>query len=87
MRDCPDAAEATGKVFTKLHEASTQDVDKAVDAAQKAFETSWGLNVPGAERGKLLLKLAELIEAHTDELASIEALDNGASLFLFKPLI
>lgn len=67
----------TGKVLTQLHEASTQDVDAAVNAAQKAFETTWGTNVPGYERGKLLMKLADLIEAHADELASIESLDNG----------
>jgi aldehyde dehydrogenase (NAD+) len=44
---------------------------------RKAFKTSWGLKCPGVQRGKLLFKLADLIEANTDELAAIEAMDNG----------
>jgi len=67
----------SGKVITKLHEASPQDVDAAVDAAQKAFDTTWGLNINGFERGKLLMKLADLMDKHNGELASIETLDNG----------
>jgi aldehyde dehydrogenase (NAD+) len=72
---------ATGKVITKLHEASPKDVDAAVDAAQKAFDTVWGLNTTGVERGKFLLKLADLMDDHNQELASIESLDNGACYF------
>lgn len=53
------------------------DVDVAIKAARKAFETTWGTNTPGFERGKLLIKIAELIERDRDILASIEALDNG----------
>lgn len=68
---------ATGKVITKLHEASPADVDAAVDAAHKAFSTTWGLNTSGVERGKLMMKLADLMDAHNQELASIETLDNG----------
>lgn len=49
----------------------------AVEAAQKAFDTVWGLNMPGHERGKLLYKLADLMEANIDELAAIESLNNG----------
>ena len=41
------------------------------------METVWGLNTPGAKRGELLLKLADLIEQNKEELAAIEALDNG----------
>ena len=58
-------------------EAPSKDVDRAVEAAHIAFETSWGTKVPGSERGKLLLKLAELIERDLDEIAAIESLDNG----------
>jgi aldehyde dehydrogenase (NAD+) len=68
---------ATGEVITKLHEASLKDLDAAVDAAEKAFNTTWGLNIGGAKRGQLLMKLAEIVEAHTQELAAIESLDNG----------
>ena len=68
---------ATGKLITKISEAVEKDVDLAVEAAQKAFETSWGLNVGGLERSNLLWKLAQRMEEHKDELAAIEALDNG----------
>ena len=54
-----------------------KDVDLAVAAAQEAFDTRWGLNVPGSERGKLLMNLATLMEKYQQELAAIEALDNG----------
>jgi aldehyde dehydrogenase (NAD+) len=64
-------------VITNLHEASAKDVDDAVSAAQKAFDTTWGLNIGGADRGKLMLKLANLMDEHNGELASIESLDNG----------
>jgi acyl-CoA reductase-like NAD-dependent aldehyde dehydrogenase len=43
----------------------------------KAYKTSWGLKCPGSVRGKLLNKLADLIEANIDEFAALEALDVG----------
>ena len=52
-------------------------MDIAVEAAQKAFETSWGLNAPGSVRTDLLWKLAQLMERDHLELAALEALDNG----------
>jgi aldehyde dehydrogenase (NAD+) len=68
---------ATGKKIGDISAATDKDVDLAVKAAQKAFETSWGLKTPGTERGKLMLKLAMLIEEHADELAAIETLNAG----------
>ena len=56
-------------------------MDIAVAAAQKAYDTVWGLNMPGFERGKLLIRWAELIEEHLDEIAAIESLDNGQYTF------
>jgi aldehyde dehydrogenase (NAD+) len=50
-----------------------------VEAAQAAFDTIWGLNVPGQKRAALLNNLANLMAEHRDELAAIEALDNGTS--------
>jgi len=67
----------TGKKITHIAEGTAKDVDLAVAAAQKAFDTVWGLNTPGFVRGKLLIRWAELIEEHIDELAAIECLDNG----------
>lgn len=63
--------------LTKVSAAGAADVDIAVEAAQKAYDTAWGLKVAGSERGKLLTKLADLIEKHGDELAALEALNNG----------
>ncbi|KAI3613051.1 aldehyde dehydrogenase [Moniliophthora roreri] len=68
---------ANGQLITKISEATPKDVDIAVEAAQKAFDTTWGLNAPGAVRTKLLTKLASAMEACADELAALEALDNG----------
>ena len=64
-------------MVTSIAEGTATDVDHAVSVAKRAFETSWGLKVPGARRGELLNKLADLIEQHADELAALEALDNG----------
>ena len=60
-----------------MAEGTAKDVDRAVAAAKHAYDTSWGLKVPGTERGKLLSKLTALLEAHADELAALETLDNG----------
>ncbi|KXN88375.1 Aldehyde dehydrogenase [Leucoagaricus sp. SymC.cos] len=68
---------AKGTLLTTISEATEGDVDRAVEAARKAFESTWGLNAGGAQRGELLYKLAQLMEQHADELAAIEALDNG----------
>lgn len=64
------------KVITSVHEATEKDVDIAVAAARKAFEGEWRQVTPG-DRGKMVLKLADLLEQHLKVLASIEALDNG----------
>ena len=74
-------------MITKISEATEEDVDIAVEAAQKAFETTWGLNASGRVRSNLLWKLTELMERNIDELAALEALDNGNILPLFLKLI
>jgi len=66
-----------GKLITKVSEATEEDVDIAVEAAQKAYDTTWGLNAPGSVRTDLLWKLAQLMERDSLELAALEALDNG----------
>ena len=69
---------ATGEKLAQVAEADAADVDLAVKAARKAFHTksSWR-RMSGAERGKLLNRLADLIEKNIDELATLESLDNG----------
>ncbi|EKM54302.1 uncharacterized protein PHACADRAFT_196734 [Phanerochaete carnosa HHB-10118-sp] len=66
-----------GSVITKVSIGNAKDIDIAVKAARAAFKSSWGLKVPGSERGKLLYKLAELLEKNADAVAAIEALDTG----------
>ncbi|GAA6056126.1 hypothetical protein JCM3770_006007 [Rhodotorula araucariae] len=70
-------APAYDKVIARVAEATEKDVDRAVDAAEKAFKTTWGTHCAPSERGRLLMKLADLFEEHREQLASIEALDNG----------
>ena len=69
---------ATGDVIAKVAEADASDVDLAVKAARKAFhaKAAWR-RMSGSERGKLLNRLADLIEKNMDELAALESLDNG----------
>ncbi|KAJ9251993.1 aldehyde dehydrogenase [Paecilomyces variotii] len=71
------------KPIISVHEATEKDVDIAVAAARKAFETTWKQTTP-TDRGRLLTKLADLIERDADILAAIESLDNGKSLFFAK---
>ncbi|KAF9255421.1 aldehyde dehydrogenase [Marasmius fiardii PR-910] len=68
---------ATGKIIVAVSVGSDKDVDIAVDAAKKAYENSWGTKVPGVERGRLLFKLADLIEQNSDEIAALETLNMG----------
>ncbi|KAE9403861.1 aldehyde dehydrogenase [Gymnopus androsaceus JB14] len=68
---------ATGKLLTKVSAATSKDVDIAVEAARKAYKTSWGLKVPGVQRGEMLMKLANLLEANIDEFAALECLNVG----------
>jgi acyl-CoA reductase-like NAD-dependent aldehyde dehydrogenase len=57
--------------------ASPTDIDKAVSAARAAFKTTWGKNVTGFERSKLLNRLADLLERDQQVLAELETLNNG----------
>ncbi len=73
----PTVNPATGEEICRVAEADASDVDKAVHAAREAFEKGPWRKMAAAERGKLLYKLADLIEKNADELARLEALDNG----------
>src|SRR3954454_13928775 len=68
---------ATGEVICKVAEGDKADVDLAVKAARRAFEGGAWPRAAAAERGRLLNKLADLIEANREELAALESLDNG----------
>ena len=65
-------------VITEVAEAREADIDRAVAAAQDAFP-AWA-RLSGMERGRLLLKLADAIEADGEALARLESLDTGHPL-------
>ena len=67
---------ATGEAFADVAEADSPDIDKAVIAARRALEGKWS-KVSARDRGRMLYKLAQLIEEHAKELAELETADNG----------
>jgi phenylacetaldehyde dehydrogenase len=71
---------STGEVMVQVAEADAADVDKAVKAARKAFDEGPWPRMSPSERGRALWKLADLIEQHAEEFATLEALDNGKPL-------
>merc|ERR1712072_1291578 len=73
-----------GKTVASVAEADAADVDIAVDAAQKAYDTVWGMRCDPASRSKYMLALAGAIDEHAEEIAAIEALDNGKAYSLAK---
>jgi 1-pyrroline dehydrogenase len=73
---------ATGETIAEVPRASAEDVDRAVQAAKKALP-EWLETTPG-ERAELLLKLADAIDEHTDELAEIESRNVGKPLAAAK---
>ena len=74
---------ATEEVICSVAEATEKDVDLAVEAARKAFNGPWRKETP-ENRGKLLVKLAELFEKNADLLAAVEALDNGKAFSMAR---
>src|SRR3981081_2747491 len=74
---------ATGEVLTQIAAASSEDVDRAVAAARGAHEDRSGAwrKLSASERGRLIWKLADLLEKNIDEFAELETLDNGKPIF------
>ncbi len=71
---------ATGEVLAVVAEGDREDIDRAVKAARKAFEDGPWRKMTASERGRLIWKLADLLEKHTEEFATLESLDNGKPL-------
>jgi aldehyde dehydrogenase (NAD+) len=67
---------ATGATLAEVAEGDSADIDKAVAAARRAFEGKWS-KTGARDRGRLLYKLSQLIEARSKELAELETADNG----------
>src|ERR1051325_7912407 len=73
----PTVNPATGETICQVAEGAKADVDLAVQAARKAFQGGPWPKMSAANRGQLLHRLADLIERNKEELAALEALDNG----------
>jgi acyl-CoA reductase-like NAD-dependent aldehyde dehydrogenase len=67
---------STGETLAEVAEGDKADIDKAVTAARKALEGKWG-KISARDRGRMIYKLSQLIEARATELAELETLDNG----------
>ncbi|MDI6101652.1 aldehyde dehydrogenase family protein [Actinoplanes sp. NEAU-A12] len=72
---------ATGSVITTVADGGAADIDAAVTAAGRAFDEGPWPRMSGRERGDHLLKLAEVMKEHREELARLESLDTG------KPIV
>jgi phenylacetaldehyde dehydrogenase len=71
---------ATGEVLANIAAGDKEDIDRAVKAARAAFETGPWSKISPSERGRLIWKLADLLEKHAEEFAQLESLDNGKPL-------
>jgi phenylacetaldehyde dehydrogenase len=71
---------ATGEVLTQVAEGDREDIDEAVRSARAAFEAGPWSRLTASRRGRLIWKLADLLEEHLEEFALLESLDNGKPL-------
>src|SRR5690606_18955316 len=67
------------EAWASIPQATEADVDRAVQAARDAYRTTWR-SVNGFTRANLMMKLADLLDAHTERLAELETTDNGKLL-------
>ncbi len=68
---------SSGKIVSHVVDASDKDVDRAVAAARAAFDDGRWSGLPPMVRERTMHRLADLLEAHADEFAELEAIDNG----------
>src|SRR6202008_4767640 len=71
---------STGEILARIAEGDREDIDRAVKAARAAFDSGPWSRMTASERGRLIWKLADLIEQHLQEFADRETLDNGKPL-------
>src|SRR6202008_4018133 len=71
---------STGEILARIAEGDREDIDRAVKAARAAFDSGPWSRMTASERGRLIWKLADLIEQHLQEFAELETLDNGKPL-------
>jgi len=75
---------ATGEPIAQCAAGGKTEIDQAVQAARRAFESGPWSRMTAAQRGRLIWKLGDLVEQHGDELAELETLDNGKPLAVAK---
>jgi phenylacetaldehyde dehydrogenase len=75
---------ATGEVLARVAEGDREDINRAVKAARSAFDGGAWPAVTPSERGKMIWKLAELLEKHGEEFAELESLDNGKPISISR---
>jgi phenylacetaldehyde dehydrogenase len=75
---------ATGEVVAQVPEAEAEDVNRAVAAARRAFDEGPWSKMSTSQRGQLIWKVADLLEANLEEFAEIESLDNGKPFSVAK---
>ncbi|HEX7867756.1 MAG TPA: aldehyde dehydrogenase family protein [Variovorax sp.] len=75
---------ATGRQVTTAAEGGAQDIDLAVRAARKAFEEGAWKGMSTNERGRIVWKIGELIDAHAQEIAELEVINEGAPFAIAK---
>jgi phenylacetaldehyde dehydrogenase len=75
---------ATGEVIAHVAEGEKADIDLAVKAARRAFDSGPWPSMTASDRGKLLWRIGDLILKHQDELAELESLDNGKPFAVAK---
>ncbi len=75
---------ATGRVYSRVPDSGADDIDRAVDAARRRFD-AWS-HTPVAERARVMLEIANLLEADVDRFAEAESVDNGKPVKLARSL-
>ncbi|HWC19131.1 MAG TPA: aldehyde dehydrogenase family protein, partial [Terriglobales bacterium] len=75
---------ATGEVLARIAEGEKADIDLAVKAARRAFESGPWPKMTPSERGRVLWKIADLVEQNTEEFAELETLDNGKPISISR---
>jgi len=77
---------ATGEVIASVPEGEKEDIDRAVRAARTAFDSGPWRKMITSLRGRLMNKLADLMEQHAEEFAQLESLDNGKPASIARKL-
>ena len=79
-----DVDPATGATYALIPDSDSADVDRAVEAAERAFP-KWS-STSADDRCRVMMKIADLLEARVDEFAKAECVDNGKPLTLARSM-